>query len=142
MTPAAPPPDFKSGGGAAAAGASKPSAPSGAAPSNAKGPGSTAAAAAPKAADPAPAAAAGAEQQAQALYDFDSSEPDELPFKAGDLIKVYSAPDDNDWWQGEFSGKVGIFPKAYVQLLNSEGTAAAAAGTITHTPHRVRHPPN
>jgi len=58
------------------------------------------------------------EPTAQALYDFDSTEPDELPFKAGDYIKVYTAPSDNDWWQGEINGRVGIFPKDYVQHLN------------------------
>jgi len=57
------------------------------------------------------------EPLAQGLYDFESTEPDELPFKAGDVIKIYTSPPDNDWWQGELNGRVGIFPKDYVQLM-------------------------
>jgi len=63
------------------------------------------------------------EPQAQALYDFDSTEPDELPFKVGDIIKVLSSPADNDWWHGDLNGRVGIFPKDYVQLLSTPAVA-------------------
>ena len=45
------------------------------------------------------------------LFDFDQNEPDDLPFKAGDVINLLSCPDAEEWWQGEKDGKVGIFPK-------------------------------
>jgi hypothetical protein len=52
---------------------------------------------------------------AVALYDFSSSEADDLTFKSGDVIVLLSSPDGEDWWQGEIKGRVGMFPRTYVE---------------------------
>jgi hypothetical protein len=61
-----------------------------------------------------------------ALYDFESIEQDDLPFKAGDSIILLSAEEGHDWWQGELNGRCGIFPKNYVQKQNTTAAPVAA----------------
>lgn len=53
---------------------------------------------------------------AQALYDFDAENENELGFKEGDIIHLVSAVDDN-WYEGSIDGKTGLFPVSYVQVL-------------------------
>merc|ERR1739848_377714 len=61
----------------------------------------------------------------RALYDFDSSNPDELPFKSGDIIIVHPGqPHEPGWLGGELNGKVGWFPEAYVELASAPSSAA------------------
>jgi len=64
----------------------------------------------------------GKEEFAKALYDFESAEPDDLPFPTDAMIKLTHCPDADDWWQGEYKGKTGMFPKTYVKKV-SEGEA-------------------
>ena len=63
---------------------------------------------------------------ALALYDFDSSEPDDLTFKQGDVIVLKASEDSEDWWTGELRGRTGIFPKTYVQKQQVEGAVASS----------------
>ena len=67
---------------------------------------------------------------ALALYDFGSDEPDDLAFKAGDVIVLKASEDSEDWWTGELHGRTGIFPKTYVQKQQQEG--AVASTTLVH----------
>lgn len=53
---------------------------------------------------------------ARALYSYDASEKDDLSFKKGDIVTLRRQIDDN-WYQGEFSGQIGVFPASYVQVL-------------------------
>jgi hypothetical protein len=53
--------------------------------------------------------------RAVALYDFEGSDERELSFHAGDNIRVLGMP-DGEWWQGEFEGRLGWFPKSHVQV--------------------------
>merc|ERR1712223_875232 len=63
----------------------------------------------------------------RALYDFDSSNPDELPFKSGDIIIVQPGqPHEPGWLGGELNGKVGWFPEAYVELADAASDPSAA----------------
>jgi len=62
---------------------------------------------------------------ATALYQFDSEEPDDLTFAAGQTITLLHCPPEEDWWQGELDGRVGIFPKAYVEIIAEVGANAA-----------------
>lgn len=50
----------------------------------------------------------------QVLYDYDPQQSDELKIVEGDVINVIHKQED-DWWQGELNGIVGIFPATYVQ---------------------------
>lgn len=52
----------------------------------------------------------------KALFDFEGRQDDELTFKTGDLI-LGVFEDGQDWWKGEFNGKIGLFPKSYVTRL-------------------------
>lgn len=45
-------------------------------------------------------------------FNFEAENPDELPFKKGDILMVLEKNDDG-WWKGELNGKVGVFPSNY-----------------------------
>jgi hypothetical protein len=49
----------------------------------------------------------------RALYTFEPTEPGELAFDAGDIIKVVDRG-YKDWWRGQLKGRTGIFPVNYV----------------------------
>jgi len=49
----------------------------------------------------------------KALYTFDPTEPGELAFEKGDIIKVVDRG-YKDWWRGQLKGRTGIFPVNYV----------------------------
>lgn len=52
---------------------------------------------------------------AVALYDFAGEQSEDLPFYAGDVIKVLKEDDGSGWLTGELNGRTGIFPTSYVQ---------------------------
>eukprot|EP00112_Aurelia_sp_Birch-Aquarium-sp1_P014259 Seg3065.3 transcript_id=Seg3065.3/GoldUCD/mRNA.D3Y31 product="Growth factor receptor-bound protein 2" protein_id=Seg3065.3/GoldUCD/D3Y31 len=54
--------------------------------------------------------------EAVALHDFNTTEPDELPFKKGYVIKILAKDQDKNWYKAEYSGKEGFIPKNYVEL--------------------------
>lgn len=49
------------------------------------------------------------------MYDYTAQNDDELAFSKGQLINVLNK-EDPDWWKGEASGHVGLFPSNYVKL--------------------------
>ncbi|XP_054434050.1 intersectin-1 isoform X2 [Pteronotus mesoamericanus] len=49
------------------------------------------------------------------MYDYAAQNDDELAFSKGQVINVLSK-EDPDWWKGEVSGHVGLFPSNYVKL--------------------------
>ncbi|XP_074605573.1 growth factor receptor-bound protein 2 drk [Brevipalpus obovatus] len=50
----------------------------------------------------------------QAMYDFTPQENGELEFRRHDIITVIDRSDQN-WWEGEISGRRGYFPATYVE---------------------------
>jgi phage FluMu protein Com len=53
---------------------------------------------------------------ARALYSFEGGRSDNLVFKEGDVITVLKQ-DSSGWWQGStLDGRIGIFPRNYVEL--------------------------
>ncbi|XP_041080400.1 sorbin and SH3 domain-containing protein 2-like isoform X27 [Polyodon spathula] len=57
-------------------------------------------------------------QQARAIYDFKAQTSKELTFKKGDTVYILRQIDQN-WYEGEHHGRVGIFPISYVEKLSS-----------------------
>ncbi|CAH0664000.1 unnamed protein product [Spodoptera exigua] len=53
---------------------------------------------------------------ARAIYDYLSKEPGDLSFKKGETILLQKKL-DQFWYQGECSGRTGMFPAAYVQVV-------------------------
>ncbi|CAH1795503.1 unnamed protein product, partial [Owenia fusiformis] len=64
--------------------------------------------------------------KAKAIYTFNAQNPKELSFKRGDSIYLTRDIDGN-WLEGEHHGRIGIFPKNYVEVLTSIADAKAAA---------------
>jgi signal transducing adaptor molecule len=54
----------------------------------------------------------------RALHSFEPTEPNELAFEKGDIIKVVNR-EYNDWWRGQLRGRTGIFPVNYVVRLHA-----------------------
>lgn len=40
----------------------------------------------------------------------------ELPLQKGDIVYIYKQIDQN-WYEGEHHGRVGIFPRTYIEVL-------------------------
>ncbi|XP_041866385.1 sorbin and SH3 domain-containing protein 1 isoform X3 [Melanotaenia boesemani] len=53
---------------------------------------------------------------AMARFDFRAETLKELPFQKGDIVYILRQVDQN-WYEGEHHGRVGIFPRSYVELL-------------------------
>ncbi|XP_047668247.1 sorbin and SH3 domain-containing protein 1 isoform X9 [Tachysurus fulvidraco] len=53
---------------------------------------------------------------ALALFNFKAETLKELPFQKGDIVYIFRQVDQN-WYEGEHHGRVGIFPRNYVELL-------------------------
>lgn len=51
-----------------------------------------------------------------ARFDFRAETLKELPFQKGDIVYIIRQVDQN-WYEGEHHGRVGIFPRSYVELL-------------------------
>ncbi|KAL3284526.1 hypothetical protein HHI36_018684 [Cryptolaemus montrouzieri] len=66
-----------------------------------------------------------------ANYPYQSQEPGDLTFNAGDIIAVIKQ--EGEWWTGKLKDVVGIFPSNYVQKVNNETTTSAAQESTTST---------
>ncbi|XP_016154772.1 PREDICTED: sorbin and SH3 domain-containing protein 1 isoform X29 [Ficedula albicollis] len=53
---------------------------------------------------------------ARAKFDFKAQTLKELPLQKGDIVYIYKQIDQN-WLEGEHHGRVGIFPRSYIELL-------------------------
>ncbi|KAM5237772.1 neutrophil cytosol factor 2 [Ctenodactylus gundi] len=66
-------------------------------------------------------------RQVVALFSYEATQPEDLEFLEGDVILVLSKVNE-EWLEGECNGKVGIFPKAFVE---------ERAATGVDSPHRA-----
>ncbi|KAL6110912.1 sorbs2 [Pungitius sinensis] len=57
-------------------------------------------------------------QPARAIYDFKAQTAKELTFKKGDAVNIIRQI-DNNWYEGEHRGRVGILPISYVERMPS-----------------------
>ncbi|CAH2321961.1 sorbin and SH3 domain-containing 1 isoform X1 [Pelobates cultripes] len=55
-------------------------------------------------------------RQARAKFDFKAQSLKELPLQKGDVVYIYKQIDQN-WYEGEHHGRVGIFPISYIELF-------------------------
>ncbi|XP_068176686.1 sorbin and SH3 domain-containing protein 2-like isoform X4 [Antennarius striatus] len=57
-------------------------------------------------------------QPARAIYDFKAQTAKELSFRKGDGVNIIRQI-DNNWYEGEHRGRIGIFPMSYVEKIPS-----------------------
>jgi hypothetical protein len=57
-----------------------------------------------------------AQPRAKGLWDFATVQPNELPFRTGDVLNIVDAS-SGDWWTAEFNGRQGLIPANYVQMI-------------------------
>lgn len=67
-------------------------------------------------------------RQVVALFSYEATQPEDLEFLEGDIILVLSMVNE-EWLEGECKGKIGIFPKAFVE--------ERATTDLESTPRRV-----
>ncbi|XP_043919961.1 E3 ubiquitin-protein ligase SH3RF2 isoform X2 [Protopterus annectens] len=53
---------------------------------------------------------------ARVLYNYGGQMPGDLRLKAGDVVILHRQVDEN-WYQGELNGVIGIFPASFVQVI-------------------------
>lgn len=51
---------------------------------------------------------------AQAQFDFSAQDPSQLSLRRGDIVEVVECGDPH-WWRGRAGGRLGFFPRSYVQ---------------------------
>ncbi|NWR35502.1 FCSD2 protein, partial [Tachuris rubrigastra] len=73
----------------------------------------------------------------KALYDYEGQTDDELSFPEGAIIRILNKEnqDDDGFWEGEFNGRVGVFPSVLVEELTaSENGETPWIGDIQVSP--------
>ena len=69
----------------------------------------------------------------RALHTFEPTEPGELAFEKGDIIKVVDR-NYKDWWRGQLKGRTGIFPVNYVVSPVSSSSSLAVIHLFDQEP--------
>ncbi len=57
----------------------------------------------------------------KAIYEYTAQFDEELSFPEGALIDLLRTDDngiDDGWWEGQYQGRVGVFPSVVVELLS------------------------
>lgn len=54
---------------------------------------------------------------AQAQFDFSAQDPSQLSLRRGDIVEVVECEDPH-WWRGRAGGRLGFFPRSYVQPVH------------------------
>ena len=57
--------------------------------------------------------------QAKVLHDYEGESETELTIQAGWVIDVLNKTND-DWWEGRYKGKIGFFPRVYVEIIDEK----------------------
>ncbi|KAM4019083.1 NADPH oxidase activator 1 [Anomaloglossus baeobatrachus] len=58
----------------------------------------------------------------KAIYTYAAEGPEDLPFKQGDLIDIFSEVNE-EWLEGHCNGSIGIFPKCFATKVSEEDTS-------------------
>ncbi|XP_059421346.1 F-BAR and double SH3 domains protein 2-like isoform X1 [Carassius carassius] len=69
----------------------------------------------------------------KAMYDYEGQTDDELSFPEGAIIRILNKDnqEDDGFWEGEFNGRVGVFPSVLVEDLTASENGDAHWGTDT-----------
>lgn len=59
-----------------------------------------------------------------ARFDYEATEADDLGFVTGDVIRLKDHVGE-EWLRGELNGKTGVFPLAFVEVIEHLPTQAA-----------------
>ncbi|XP_042298588.1 adapter molecule crk [Sceloporus undulatus] len=63
----------------------------------------------------------------RALFDFNGNDDEDLPFKKGDVLRIWEKPEEQ-WWNAEDAeGKRGMIPVPYVEKYRPAAATATAA---------------
>ncbi|XP_052264885.1 growth factor receptor-bound protein 2-like isoform X3 [Dreissena polymorpha] len=54
--------------------------------------------------------------EAVAKHEFNATADDELSFSKGDVLKILSREDDQNWYKAEFNGREGFIPNNYIDM--------------------------
>ncbi|XP_063125579.1 GRB2-related adapter protein isoform X1 [Rattus norvegicus] len=54
---------------------------------------------------------------AQAQFDFSAQDPSQLSLRRGDIVEIVECEDPH-WWRGRAGGRLGFFPRSYVQPVH------------------------
>ncbi len=79
-----------------------------------------------------PSAASERQPRVTAIYEYTAQFDEELSFPEGALIDLLRTDDngiDDGWWEGQYQGRVGVFPSVVVELL-SDGCVSTVFITI------------
>ncbi|MFT7803116.1 F-BAR and double SH3 domains protein 2, partial [Arapaima gigas] len=78
----------------------------------------------------------------KAMYDYEGQTDEELSFPEGAIIRILhkDSQEDDGFWEGEFNGRVGVFPSVLVEdLASSENGDAAWAPDMQVSPSQRTH---
>uniref|UniRef100_A0A4W3KDN9 FCH and double SH3 domains 2 n=1 Tax=Callorhinchus milii TaxID=7868 RepID=A0A4W3KDN9_CALMI len=73
----------------------------------------------------------------KALYDYEGQTADELSFPEGAVIRILNKEnqEDDGFWEGEFNGRIGVFPSVLVEeLAGSENGDSQWIGEVQVSP--------
>ncbi|CAO3694954.1 unnamed protein product [Umbelopsis ramanniana] len=70
---------------------------------------------------------------AEALYDYQGQDHEDLSFRKGDIIEVTEFVND-DWWRGKLHGKAGLFPQNHVVKIENPASKAKASNQFPPPP--------
>ncbi|XP_035241024.1 F-BAR and double SH3 domains protein 2-like isoform X1 [Anguilla anguilla] len=79
----------------------------------------------------------------KAMYDYEGQTDDELSFPEGAIIRILNKDnqEDDGFWEGEFNGRVGVFPSVLVEdLTASENGDAQWCPDAQVSPSQQLHP--
>lgn len=87
------------------------------------------------------------ESYGRVLFDFDAQDENELTLREHQIVRLFRHVDDG-WMEGELDGKVGLFPKSYIDIIvDCEAKAPtdfveSAANNQTNQVMAIDYPPN
>ena len=67
-----------------------------------------------------------------AKFEYNNDNPDDLKFAEGATIHLTARVGD-EWYKGETGGRSGIFPAAFVDIIEDLPPAGASLGRLTPT---------